>query len=132
MLSGPPRIAAFWDDLQSTANGGVVRYRLVDTVDRRLVVEYLNVTEYLATNANTARITISEDGKIRIEYRNVALQDAIAGISPGGNLSTAGETDLSKSGLVAVGGTQARSVNFAGGQDGSALAEVRCFPSTPP
>jgi hypothetical protein len=80
--SGPPRICAFWDDLNPTA-GGLVRVRQAGT---QFIVEWVNVPQYLgaSNDANSAMMTLHADGKIEIEYRDCALDDGIVGVSPGG------------------------------------------------
>ena len=103
MLAGAPRIAALWDDL-GPHQGGLVRTRVVPVGEKQAVIEYVNVPQLSAADANTARIILHADGRIVLQYRDVDLWDCIAGISPGNGLSTAPSKDLTSSGFTSFGG----------------------------
>jgi hypothetical protein len=121
--SGPPRIAACWDDLEpnqlGSQSGNNVRIRSISQGTDQLVVEWINVGEFLSgtgsTGANTFRATIKNDDSITLEYRDMTVQDCIVGISAGNNLSTATEVDLTKSGNLT--GFNALFEQFAGAGD---------------
>ncbi|MFQ5720760.1 MAG: hypothetical protein ACE5IK_14575, partial [Acidobacteriota bacterium] len=102
LLSGPPRIAALWDDLDPGA-GGLVR------VDRRpgvVVVTFDEVPEFFGTAGITFSIELHADGEIRFVYGVNGANDGIVGISPGNGAVDPGPLDLSASGsLTAVGTT---------------------------
>jgi hypothetical protein len=111
MLSGRPRIAFFWDDLNpavaSSQGSTRVMVREVFQNAQQMTVEFVNVPEFSTTNANTARVTLGADNTIKIEYRDCALQDCIVGISPGNGLSSASSVDLSSQGWQGSGSNQA-------------------------
>jgi hypothetical protein len=81
-LSGPPRIAAFWTDLNPT-QGGIIRTR---QAGNRFIIEWVNVAEHnIASTANSAMVVLYDVGsKIQIKYRDCTITDCIVGVSPGG------------------------------------------------
>jgi hypothetical protein len=99
LLSGPPRIAALWDDL-SPQEGEV----FVEADADSWTVNYVNVPQFLAGDSNSFSITLSPDGAVAIAYGAVAALDAVAGVTEGGG-ANAGETDLSTSTSLSVAGT---------------------------
>ena len=111
-LADQPRIAGLWDDLEPQSmgaqSGNTVRLRSINQGTDQLIVEYINVGEYLsgagATGANTMRIIIKEDNSILIEYRDTDLEDCIVGISPGNGISASSERDLSSNGFYSSSG----------------------------
>lgn len=100
LLSGPPRIAALWDDL-SPQEGEV----FVTAGDGSLTVNYVNVPQFLAGDSNSFAITLSEDGAVAVTYGDIAATDAIAGVSEGGGAANPGETDLSAGTPLSAEGT---------------------------
>jgi hypothetical protein len=122
-LADAPRIAGCWDDIEAnqpgSQSGNTVRTRVISQGLRQLVVEWINVGEYVgavgSTGANTFRIIIKDDNTITLEYRDMTLADCIIGISPGGGLSSASEVDLSSRGGFLSSG--AIFEQFAGGGD---------------
>jgi len=97
MLSDQPRIAAIWDDL-GPHQGGKLFVKTIDRNERELVVEWVNVPQLSASDFNTVRVILRPDGSIKMQYRDVDLQDSIVGISPGNGISSASQIDLSTSG----------------------------------
>jgi hypothetical protein len=94
LLSGPPRIAALWDDLNSTA-GGVVYFT---QTSNRFTVHWEDVPEYLATGSNTFSIELKKSSNhIDLVYGDVSATDGLAGVSCGGAVTSGFEaaTDLS-------------------------------------
>lgn len=81
-VSGPPRIAAFWTDLNNTI-GGKLRWR---SSAAAFEVEWVNVSEYgtTASNQNSVIVTLRPNGEITMQYRDCSLTGALVGIAPGG------------------------------------------------
>ncbi len=59
MLTGPPRIAGLWDDLNAAAAPGSVTF---SETSRSLTVSFTNVPEFLNIGANTFSITLFASG----------------------------------------------------------------------
>jgi hypothetical protein len=84
-LLRPPRIAAFWSNIDLTpvtnvGSSGVFVKQLAD----RLVVTYRNVPVFgLPSTRNTFQVTLFADGQIAINYFRMRSFDALVGISPG-------------------------------------------------
>jgi hypothetical protein len=124
MLTGPPRIAALWDDLNPGAAPGSVTF---SETSRSLTVSFTNVPEFPNTGANTFSLTLfasgrgdghddgedddedswrrgaggrgrNRDGRFNISYGALSATDGLAGYSCGGRITSGfeRETDLSK------------------------------------
>lgn len=79
-LQGPPRIAAFFADLNPGARGEV---RVLQT-GTKFRVTWREVPEFGTSNSNTVQITLSKNGNIQFAYsQTVDGNDAVIGISPG-------------------------------------------------
>ena len=91
-LTGPPRIAGLWDDLNPTA-GGEVRFSETDSKFR---VEWNNVPEFFASTTNTFAIELLANGKFNIEIGDIAATDGLTGYSCSGLIAngTEEESDL--------------------------------------
>jgi hypothetical protein len=100
LLSGPPRIAALWDDL-SPQEGEV----FVEANATSWTVRYVNVPQFLAGDSNSFAITLSADGAVTVAYSDVTALDGIAGVTEGGGARSPGETDLSASASLSAAGT---------------------------
>jgi hypothetical protein len=100
LLSGPPRIAALWDDL-SPQEGQI----FVEADAESWTVRYVNVPQFLTGDSNSFSITLSEDGAVTIAYDDIAALDALAGVTQGGGAANPGETDLSSSTSLSAAGT---------------------------
>jgi len=100
LLSGPPRIAALWDDL-SPQEGEV--FVVADATS--WTVTYVNVPQFLAGDSNSFSISLFADGGSTIAYGDVTALDGIAGITQGGGAADPGETDLSVDAPRSVAGT---------------------------
>ncbi len=90
MLSGPPRIAGMWDDLNPSA-GGIVTYGQTDS---SFTVIYEDVPEYFATGSNSFSITLSQtNNHIDFEYGAISAVDGLAGVSCGGSITSGTEVE---------------------------------------
>lgn len=100
LLSGPPRIAALWDDL-SPQEGEVY----VEADSTSLTIHYVDVPQYLTGDSNSFSITLSSDGGVAIDYGAVAALDAVVGVTEGNGAADGGETDLSAGAPPSADGT---------------------------
>ena len=95
MLSGPPRIAGWWDDL-NPANGGTVSYQ---QSKNSFTVSWDSVPEYFSSGANSFSINLRRaNNGIDIEYGDMTSLDALVGVSCGAAITTGmeGTSDLSE------------------------------------
>ena len=113
-LSGPPRIAGLWDDLNPTT-GGIITF---GQSTNSFTVIFDNVPEFFATGGNSFDITLlaaprdddddsdsdsddnggSKGNKFRIDYGVLTATDGLAGYSCGGAITTGlePESDLTE------------------------------------
>jgi hypothetical protein len=92
LLSGPPRIAALWDDLNPRR--GVVSF---DETPNTFTVRYTDVPEWRREGANTFEITLHRSsGQFELIYDGVTAGDGLTGYSCGGRITSGREreTDL--------------------------------------
>lgn len=90
MTAGPPRIAAFFEDLDPSA-GGELRVTANETL---FALSWVRVPEYSASGLgprNTFQLVLFPDGRIRFAYESVNTRSAVVGIAPG---ALAGGTTL--------------------------------------
>ncbi|WP_297821525.1 pre-peptidase C-terminal domain-containing protein [uncultured Paraglaciecola sp.] len=95
MLSGPPRIAGWWDDL-NPANGGTVSYQ---QSKNSFTVSWDSVPEYFSSGANSFSINLRRaNNGIDIEYGDMTSLDALVGVSCGATVTSGmeGTSDLSE------------------------------------
>jgi hypothetical protein len=94
-ISGPPRIAPLFSDLDPSRSGALVSaFGAVD----RFVVTWRNVPQFgvFGTNAQqTFQAILFPDGRISFQYSPVRLNDAVVGIMPGRLLGESNPVDLS-------------------------------------
>lgn len=82
VLSGPPRLAGFFQDLNPQVRGKV---NVLQTATR-FTVTWNDVTQYLnaGTNSNTFQINLYKNGNIDFVYGSkVDTKEAVIGLSPG-------------------------------------------------
>jgi MYXO-CTERM domain-containing protein len=96
-LAQTPEIAVFWNDLNPAAGGTIEVEEVADTgAGASLVVTYTDVPELgVAGSANSATLTLFDDGTASIVYGDLSMGDGLVGFSCG----SAGdiiETDLSE------------------------------------
>ena len=113
-LTGAPRIALMYADLDPTA-GGTVRYRHDDASS--ITITYDGVPRFGGTQGNTVSATLDASGRVSVVMGNVAAGSAIIGLSRGGAGNSAAPTDLSGAGQsIPFGGANAVYEVFASGQ----------------
>jgi len=96
-LSGAPKIAGLWDDLNSTA-GGSVYFTQTSTT---FTVTWDSVPEYVSTGANTFSITLDKGSShVDIDYGDLTATDGLAGVSCGGAVTSGFETPTDLSALA--------------------------------
>jgi hypothetical protein len=89
-LSGPPRIAPLWDDLD--ARGGLV---IAERTPIALTLHYVSVPEFLSTSPNYFSTTLLVGGFLVLDWGPTARSDALVGLTGGGGAPDPGEADLS-------------------------------------
>ena len=117
-LSGPPRIAGWWDDLNPAAGGAVFFNQTSNT----WTITYQNVPEFPATGANTFSIELHRSSNhVDVDYDGMTSTDGLAGVSCGGAITSGFEPadDLSAfaPSRINLNNQPARYELFAGGND---------------
>lgn len=113
-LTGPPRVALYFADLDPSAGGGVY----LNTQPDFFTVTWCNVPGFEEARKVTAQLLFQRDGQIELRFADTTtLPNAIVGLSPG-STNTFVATDLSRafSGTVA-GGAAAVGERFADAAD---------------
>lgn len=82
-LEGPPRIALDFLDLDPSATSGEAGVYLLVRGDM-VRVTWLRVPQFDISDSNTMQVTLYPGGRITMGYDNVAAQEGIVGVSPGG------------------------------------------------
>jgi hypothetical protein len=80
LLTGPPRLAAFFADLDPTTGSGRV---FANAASDQYTVTWCNVRGFDTTRLTTTQLTLLPDGTIEMKYDEVGLVEAIVGLSPG-------------------------------------------------
>lgn len=81
LLTGPPRIAPFFADLDPTTGTGKI---FVNAASDQYTVTWCNVRGYASTRTVTAQATLLPDGSVELKYSDsINIGDSIVGISPG-------------------------------------------------
>ena len=107
-LTGPPRIAGLWDDLNPAAGGSI---SFTET-SRSITISFTDVPEFTNTGANTFAFTLfaasgggyhhrgsrEESSRFTIDYGDMTATDGLAGYSCGGRITSGfeQERDLSR------------------------------------
>ena len=107
LLSGPPRIAAMWDDLSVTnAFTGATQGLVIAEEQRdKLLIHYVSVPEFIQTGTNYFTVELDRNGGIAIRYGATNRADALVGVSPGLGATDPGPTDLSETRVLRTSGT---------------------------
>lgn len=130
-LTGPPRIALLWDDLNPGAAGSVTAL----PVGADFVVSYNNVPEFFAFGSNSFSVTLRADGTYDVQYGSLTAPDGLAGRTEGFGATNPGETDLSTAPQPIGAGMATVYENFSGFDndlDNLLLAFGTCVIPDPP
>lgn len=94
-LSGPPRLAGLWDDLDASAGGTVTFDRTPST----FTVSWTDVPEFLLGGSNTFSITLKKgSSQSTLAYGNLSALDGLAGLSCGGQVASGFENETNLAG----------------------------------
>jgi hypothetical protein len=81
MVTGPPRVAPFFADLDPTMGTGKI---FVNAAADQFTVTYCNVRGFDSTRTVTAQATLLPDGSVEMKFADsINIADSIVGISPG-------------------------------------------------
>lgn len=101
-LSGAPRIAALYADLDP-AGGGAVTY---EKADKKLTIRYKAVPHYGSKQGNSVAVVLNESGIVELTYGQVSGSSYIVGVSKGGSGNAASAKSLSSLAMpIGYGGT---------------------------
>ncbi len=95
MLTGPPRIAGVWDDLDPSS-GGVVSF---SESSNTFTVRFENVPQFFETDSNTFEIKINRKvlgfvgNAFKLSYGDLGATDGLTGYSCGGRVTSGFETE---------------------------------------
>jgi hypothetical protein len=87
IISGPPRIAVLFDDLNPIAPAQISVEKLAD----RVLFTWKDVGEWTSTGSrgrNSFQAVLNSNGVIRFNYRTLEAGDAVVGIAPGQSANT--------------------------------------------
>jgi hypothetical protein len=130
VVTGPPRIAPFFHDMNSSARGTI---RVLQTATK-FAVTWNDVTEFrdFGTNSNTFQINLFKNGNIEFIYGSkVDTKDPVVGISPGNStVANLRLVNYSSVNLTAIRGAVIE--RFATSQDVDYTAVVNEFHATHP
>ena len=93
-LSGPPRIAPYFADLDPSVGGQLTYF----ASSSRLVVTWRDVPDYAATGTGpreTFQVELRPDGRIQFSHNGINGRSAVVGVSPGAFSGEATLLDLS-------------------------------------
>ncbi|HET7218421.1 MAG TPA: hypothetical protein VFJ02_10245, partial [Vicinamibacterales bacterium] len=126
LLTGPPRVALFFADLDPSTAGRV----LANAAATEYTVTWCGIRGFDSTQTMNAQVTLLPSGVIEMKYADVSLAEAVVGLSPGrtGDFTT---VNLSDAGTIA-GGSGAVGERFAANPQLDAVALARKFYQTHP
>lgn len=125
-LSGAPRVAGFFSDLDPSVGGRV--FALADNTG--LTVTWCRVPGFDSPNTVTMQATVQTDGTVEVKFADVSLGEAVVGVSPGGAQAFA-PVDLSAAGPTA-GGAGAVGERFSSQTETDIAAASQLFYRTHP
>jgi len=103
-LTGPPRIAVLYADLDPS-RGGTVSYRHDDP--QSITIGWHGVPGYGTNVGNEASVTLYATGRIRISVTSASAAKYVVGVSQGGAGNTAAGVDLSAASELGMNGLAA-------------------------
>ncbi len=123
VLSGPPRVAAFFADLDPSRGGGV----FVSSSASAFNVTWCNVADFDNTGRVTAQATLLPGGTVELRFDpSTTLKDAVVALSPGATSGFAG-LDLSGANASTPGGNAAVGERFAEERSLDLVGAARLF-----
>jgi hypothetical protein len=129
LVSGAPRIAPLFADLDPSTSGSVSTLSQGD----RFTVAWTDVPQFERTDKSSFQVTLHSDGRIEFAYgTNVSafIAEGVVGIAPGGEKGGLTATDLSAATNVTFGGAVVES--FRETPDIDTVATARKFYATHP
>jgi len=126
-LTGPPRVAPFFSDLDPSAGSGRV---FLATAADGATITWCNVRAFDTAQTVTAQAVLLPDGSVEYHYAsNIGIKDAVVGISPG-HTGQFQAVDLSTTGPVSS--SVAIGERFSGQSDVDLVALAKHFYQTHP
>jgi len=126
LLTGPPRVAPFFADLDPTTGTGKI---FVNAAADQYTVTWCNVRGFDSTRVVTTQATLLPDGSVELKYGDtINLGDSIVGLSPG-HTGTFTSVDLTTSTASSAGAIGER---FAQSSSLDTVAVAKKFYSTHP
>jgi hypothetical protein len=123
VLSGPPRVAAFFADLDPSRGGGV----FVGGGPSAFSVTWCNVPDFDNTGRVTAQATLLPGGTVEVRFdASTTLRDAVVALSPGATSGFA-PLDLSAASASTPGGSAAVGERFAAERSLDLVGAARLF-----
>jgi hypothetical protein len=123
VLSGPPRAALFFADLDPSRSGGV----FVSSSPAAFTVTWCNVPDFDNTARVTAQATLLPGGSVEMRFdASTTLRDAVVALSPGSTTSFAA-LDLSAASAPSAGGASAVGERFASERSIDLVGATRAF-----
>jgi len=124
LLTGPPRVAPFFADLDPTTGSGRI---FVNAAPDQYTVTWCNVRGFDSTRTVTAQATLLPDGSVEMKYGDsINIGDSIVAVSPG-HTGTFAAVDLTTSTASSAGAIGER---FAQSTSIDTVAVSRKFYST--
>ena len=102
LLTGPPRVALFFSDLDPTTGTGRV---FVNSASDMYTVTWCGVRGFDSVRVVTAQATLFPDGSVELKYgETINIFESVVGVSPGhtGNVALVNLSDGSASGSGAI------------------------------
>jgi hypothetical protein len=123
VLSGPPRVALFFTDLDPSRAGGV----FVSSTPQAFTITWCNVPDFDNTARVTAQATLLPGGSVEMRFdASTTLRNAVVALSPGTTTAFAA-LDLSAASASSAGGAAAVGERFASERSIDLVGASRAF-----